>query len=535
METPPLRPVPRSKGCITCTSRKKRCDGRRPTCQACERRKQVCRGYRRGDFVFMSEGWVAPGVASPVPVPVAKSSDSKSQISKNTPTLPSISRPITSDPRSVYASFFLSQFDTRQQRSELSMVMVENYRRYFGVLLEQSPCGNGNGINPLPHAAEALVTNYFGKLNASPRLMHNSTVPYIKALKSMSARIAHIQRIGIASINEEEVMQLIFTCLYLAFWELAMDPQGTSWQKHARGLANIIQSRGPRGFRSPQSVQVVTLTRHFILLESVSSKRRTFLSNKEWHRFRNLDPGPITWLNTKDTSRQPDTLVGPKHCLDFIVDHLITISDLTAEFSENLTKPPSPSSLHRMEAESERVLCHLEPVLAQMVANIGGNAVKTAATAKTTPRGPLWGKPLEYKLASICRTAAVTLRLLMCDVLREQQRHVDTDGTLLIQDHINSRDDNSRLSEHRAALMAHVEAIVNMIPYSSQVNIFGVAPLCFVPAFRIAKVVLARECDALRAEGGKDAEVDKCVAADAVIQQHLDFVASRKISIKVDV
>jgi len=83
--------------------------------------------------------------------------------------------------------------------------------------------------------------------------------------------------------------------------------------------------------------------------------------------------------------------------------------------------------------------------------------------------------------------------------------------------------------------MAHVDATVNMIPYSSGGNIFGVAPLCFVPTFRISKVVLARECAALRAEGGRNAEIEKCLATEAVIERHLDFVESKKILVKIDV
>jgi len=44
-----------------------------------------------------------------------------------------------------------------------------------------------------------------------------------------------------------------------------MNPQGTAWQKHVRGLANIIQSRGPQGFQSRQSFRVIVLVRLFIV------------------------------------------------------------------------------------------------------------------------------------------------------------------------------------------------------------------------------------------------------------------------------
>jgi hypothetical protein len=149
------------------------------------------------------------------------------------------------------------------------------------------------------------------------------------------------------SIDEEEVLQLMFACLYLTFWELAMNPQGTTWQKHVRGLGNILQWRGPQGFHSPRSLQVIILIRLFILLEAVSAKRLTILSEPQWYRFRNLHPSLLPWQPTSnaDDKSDPDTQVGPKHYLDFILDRLITISNLTAEFSEGLIRDPSMSSL----------------------------------------------------------------------------------------------------------------------------------------------------------------------------------------------
>ena len=166
-----------------------------------------------------------------------------------------------------------------------------------------------------------------------------------------------------------------------------------------------------------------------------------------------------------------------------------------------------------------------------MMAMIGGNIVRN--TDETTPKGPLWGKPVEYNLASLCRTAAITLRLLTCDLIKEQQQLINPPGILLIKSLTDIPDGSSKLAEHRAALMAHVDATVNMIPYSSGGNIFGVAPLCFVPTFRISKVMLARECAALRAEGGRNAEIEKCLATEAVIERHLDF--SKKTPVKIDV
>jgi len=224
------------------------------------------------------------------------------------------------------------------------------------------------------------------------------------------------------------------------------------------------------------------------------------------------------------------------HYLDFIFDQLITVSDVTTGFARSLeeqTKTNNPNrsvlpSLRQIQIEYLPVLKKLELVLTHMIANIGGSladAVLTTAPLGSSIKGPFWGKPIEYNLSSVCRTAAVTLRLLICDIGKYQQQL----GSIETEDHA------ACLAENRAALMAHAQAIVNTIPYSLHASILGATPFCFVPAFRIAKTVLARESETLQAEGGTVGAVAKCAEMDSLIQRHLDFVGSLKIPIKLDI
>jgi len=157
----------------------------------------------------MNEGWKAPGVAS-------RTTDNPGSRQQATVAL---SKPITQDPLHIYATFFLSQF-TRDPPHE-TRAMLDRLHRYLGRLLSlvQPPRPDTHG-DPLAHAAEALVTSYFGKRNLFPQLVRDSTVPYIRALKSLSAQLAHFQHVGIGQIEEEEVMQLVFACLFLGFWEV---------------------------------------------------------------------------------------------------------------------------------------------------------------------------------------------------------------------------------------------------------------------------------------------------------------------------
>ena len=130
----------------------------------------------------------------------------------------------------------------------------------------------------------------------------------------------------------------------------------------------------------------------------------------------------------------------------------------------------------------------------------------------TTP-----GRFAAYNVTNLCRTAAMSVRLIICQLLRLQ----------------GARNFHS-LEEQRAALLLHVESVLRAVPYGSRKDILEFAPISFVPAFRVAHAVLVRECEILRGEGGKEIDLANCQRMMEILQRHLDFVASRKIPIKID-
>lgn len=258
-----LPSVPRSKGCINCVARKTRCgmsttvfshvlaflrtscppvlmlatDGRRPICRACEGRKQRCRGYRRDEFIFMSDGWRAPGVASqPANGPSrqpprneispvhedCRDDDARSNVRNRVRSLVP-SRPLTPEPMAIYASFFLSQFTPNPPQAVL--VMIQNCRRYLGQLLDRPSPGSPESNNAHPHpttdAAEALVMTYFGRQHGSDLLIRESIRSYARALKSFSLKLDEVQSIGLVSVEEDEWIHLAFSCVFLTLWEVS--------------------------------------------------------------------------------------------------------------------------------------------------------------------------------------------------------------------------------------------------------------------------------------------------------------------------
>ena len=137
------------------------------------------------------------------------------------------SRPLTPEPLTIYVSFFLSRFTPDPPRAAL--VMIQNCHLYLGQLLDRRPLpvsAEFNMVHPHPatDAAEALVMTYFGRHHGSDLLIRESIRPYTRALKSFSLKLDQVQSVGLDSIDEDEWIHLVFSCLFLTFWEVSGKP-----------------------------------------------------------------------------------------------------------------------------------------------------------------------------------------------------------------------------------------------------------------------------------------------------------------------
>jgi hypothetical protein len=103
--------------------------------------------------------------------------------------------------------------------------MIRNCRRYLGQLLDRPlPGGTESNIvhpHPATDAAEALVMTYFGKQHGSSLLIHEGIRSYARALKSFSLKLDQVQSIGLVSLEEDEWLHLVFSCIFLTFCEVS--------------------------------------------------------------------------------------------------------------------------------------------------------------------------------------------------------------------------------------------------------------------------------------------------------------------------
>ncbi len=210
----------------------------------------------------MSDGWRAPGVAAGLPNDPPRAATQSQRRSRTggqgAPRMPPtsrhpprngmslvhencpdddacrdddassvvLSRSLTPEPIAIYASFFLSQFTPDPPRAVL--VMIQNCRRFLGQLLDRPlPGGTVSTVahtHPATDAAEALVMTYFGRQHGSDLLIRESIRSYSRALKSFSLKLDEVQSIGLAFVEEDEWTHLVFSCLFLTFWEVSGQP-----------------------------------------------------------------------------------------------------------------------------------------------------------------------------------------------------------------------------------------------------------------------------------------------------------------------
>jgi hypothetical protein len=133
------------------------------------------------------------------------------------------SKGLVSDRMTVHVSYFLSEFssDTSWHKDGY---LFDKFKHLFAQLVSRAnPTGDDAeplSINPTLCAAEALVQGHFGRAVGDRGLMTESLLTYGRALRSLSAKLAHVRRVGFRVVSDEDWEDTAFACLTLAFWEV---------------------------------------------------------------------------------------------------------------------------------------------------------------------------------------------------------------------------------------------------------------------------------------------------------------------------
>lgn len=252
-------------------------------------------------------------------------------------------------------------------------------------------------------------------------------------------------------------------------------------------------------------------------------------------------------------------LFGPQDYLNFVLDNLAATTHLVSQYQSlwlSQTGHPASSDtqfinkvmgLHNTAAAT---LQRLEKILGYWQRDVRSvpltewfyewdmhetacNAIFTEYNKRLLATAHSFQDVAEYHLVGLCRTAAMSLRLLLYDILSIGS----LDNAQLLQALVPTLDaaGHESLRSHRTALVRHAHAVLQAIPYGVQRQVLGIGPTCFTPWYRVARAALARECETLRAEVEDDGQQLKaCLELKGLIERYLEWVVREKIAVKVD-
>ncbi|VUC29148.1 unnamed protein product [Clonostachys rosea] len=521
-----LPAVPRSKGCLTCIARKKRCDGRRPTCQACEDRKQVCQGYRREDIVFLNDGWRAPGVAA---ASAKKKSRSKSKspetqeagrgtlILQSTAVSPSpLQRSPSIDRSQLHTSFFLAEFAEHLLPS--SHFIADLFRSYFSVSpstsTEHQPLSNSAA-----QAVDALAQGYFGRANGDLDSVKKSFSTYGFALRSMSVKINELQAAhsGFHHLSEDEWQHMAFYCMVMAFWETLQalssrrpgDLSVFGWRQSSP-LPSEWVIEATASVKMNQDADSNVQFRVYSLMDSLLASAYDISVVMAQYDQLLINIANPSWTNNDGLGQ---TLVDLYNVANVILGQIeglnedlgTTMSELSYKDWLSAHQPassPNPSSLR------ER----------QFITTIGSDIQSFFPNILTFP------SMNDFNTVAFYWTIAILLRLLINDMLALMQE-------------INPEDmpENPQyeVDQHRIRLVHYAQSAIRAIPFVEAKENRSQQPFFMASAFQTAIAALGRECEHLRSQVSEEVTVLGYASMKRIVERYMDWAQQRKILLRM--
>ncbi|CAH0058228.1 unnamed protein product [Clonostachys solani] len=521
-----LPAVPRSKGCLTCIARKKRCDGRRPTCRACEDRKQVCQGYRREDIVFLNDGWRAPGVAA---ARAKKKSRSKSKspetqeagrgtliLQSAAPSPSSLQKSPSIDRSQLHTSFFLAEF--AEQLLPSSHFIADLFRSYFSI----SP-STSSDHQPLStsaaQAVDALAQGYFGRANGDLDSVKRSFNTYGVALRSMSIKIDELQAAhsGFHHLSEEEWQHMAFYCMVMAFWETLQalssrrpgDLSVFGWRQSSP-LPSEWVIEATASVKTNQDADSTIQFRVYSLMDSLLASASDISVVMAQYDQLLINMANPLWTNS-DGLGQP--LVDLYNVANVILSQIEGVSeDLGTTMSElpykDWLSTHQPASNQDAGSIRER----------EFITTIGSDIQSFFPNILSFP------SMNDFNTVAFYWTISILLRLLINDMLALMQE-------------VNPEDmpENPQyeIDQHRIRLVHYAQSAIRAIPFVEAKENRSQQPFFMASAFQTAIAALGRECEHLRSQVSEEVTILGYASMKRVVERYMDWAQQRKILLRM--
>ncbi|KAL4902563.1 hypothetical protein BDW74DRAFT_180668 [Aspergillus multicolor] len=307
----------RSKACVTCLKRKKRCDLEKPTCGTCRKARVECGGYDR-PRIFVNNT-------------IEKQSQLILKKSKSTST--------RFDHEDGHASSFSSSGSDvallpRLARSAYQARYIELFWRIYlpngkALSIEVTQIALGKWIDAIhdlhdsePALKKALLAMSLatvGKQENNRYLKEEGRRLYTSSLQSMAVALKDPRR---ATSDATWTAVRLSSFFESCFGQNDGDvKQVRSWQAHNDGDIALISARSPYSFISGHAHDLFADGRSNLIMHCLRQRKRCFLADADWKS--------IPWLQREKNPR------------DYLMDILVDLTGLFEELDNMNVLPKS--------------------------------------------------------------------------------------------------------------------------------------------------------------------------------------------------
>ncbi|KAJ5615695.1 hypothetical protein N7537_000809 [Penicillium hordei] len=268
--------VPRSNGCSLCVKRRVKCDQRLPGCAKCDKYGQPCPGYDRG-FKFIT-GKPYRDRRRPNPKnnkkdgarPKSATSDPMIDLEPTCQTMAQREKPsslVSVDMNIVqHLCVLIDDFSQPYTPSPTHVVV-----RWFGFL----PSIYGQN-RVLDASIRSFTAHHFGRTTKNTQMVSYARSAYGEALHGLRKSL----ETPAESLSSHIFCAVVLLCMYELFTDTE-NPE--SWMKHAKGLGQLVQIRGPERYNTELDITLLKAARGLIVMHSMFSGEVCFLASDEWH------------------------------------------------------------------------------------------------------------------------------------------------------------------------------------------------------------------------------------------------------------
>ncbi|KAF7558951.1 hypothetical protein G7046_g5205 [Stylonectria norvegica] len=297
----------RSRGCLRCRQRRVKCDRRRPSCQRCVARDELCVGYRDdADLMFKDEtektviksqtasiSTSASGSASTSATASTSTGSSSSPRSQRTRSR-SLERPSPFHqalyPSSIQAPSALPwlKFPSPPSASSTDSHAVSRFMDKYVVY----PCSESSFPGFLEHLPSLFVdVNVEGRYAlrwavqaaafADLSREQSSQALAVKAFDCYGLALAALGE-SLAEKGKEPDDFDMMTVVVLDIFETLFIPEAVSPGTHAQGMAHILRLRGHGQFHDPRGWGLFRLAHHRLQKQQLAKQLDPLPESKEW-------------------------------------------------------------------------------------------------------------------------------------------------------------------------------------------------------------------------------------------------------------